>query len=63
MIMVTHHVEEIPTGFTHLLLLAGGKVVASGPIGETLTGANLSSAFGIDVEVTEADGRFAARAR
>jgi iron complex transport system ATP-binding protein len=63
MIMVTHHVEEIPTGFTHLLLLAGGKVVAAGPIAETLTGENLSAAFGIDVEVAEAEGRFTARAK
>jgi len=62
-IMVTHHVEEIPPGFTHVLLLNQGDVVAAGPIAETLTGENLSAAFGIDVTLTETDGRYAARAR
>ncbi|MCL2794838.1 MAG: ATP-binding cassette domain-containing protein, partial [Microbacteriaceae bacterium] len=62
-IMVTHHVEEIPTGFTHAVLVAGGKVAASGPIGDVLTSENLSSAFGIEVKVKENDGRFTARAK
>ncbi|WP_027478940.1 ABC transporter ATP-binding protein [Gryllotalpicola ginsengisoli] len=62
-IMVTHHVEEIPTGFTHALVLAKGSVAAAGPIAETITAEKLSAAFGVDVEVTETDGRFAARAR
>jgi iron complex transport system ATP-binding protein len=62
-IMVTHHVEEIPVGFTHAVLVAGGKVVASGKIDTTLTSENLSSAFGIEVKVKENDGRFTARAK
>lgn len=62
MVMVTHHVEEIPVGFTHVLLLRAGAVVASGPIAETLTAQNLSETFGMPIVVTEADGRYAARA-
>ncbi|GAA4172900.1 ABC transporter ATP-binding protein [Gryllotalpicola koreensis] len=62
-IMVTHHVEEIPVGFTHAVVLAGGKVAAAGPIDETLTSDILSSAFGVPVEVTGNDGRFTARAK
>ncbi len=38
MIMVTHHVEEIPAGFTHALLLADGRIHAAGPISEVITG-------------------------
>ncbi|MEV7692091.1 ABC transporter ATP-binding protein [Microbacterium sp. NPDC089189] len=62
MVMVTHHVEEIPVGFTHVLLLRAGAAVASGPIAETLTADNLSTTFGMPITVTEADGRYAARA-
>jgi len=62
MIMVTHHVEEIPVGFTHVLLLRDGEVVAAGPIREALTAENLSATFGLDVTLTELDGRYAARA-
>ncbi|MDQ1206905.1 ABC transporter ATP-binding protein [Microbacterium sp. SORGH_AS_0862] len=62
MVMVTHHVEEIPVGFTHVLLLRAGAVVASGPIAETLTAQTLSETFGMSIVVTEADGRYAARA-
>ncbi|TXK17610.1 ABC transporter ATP-binding protein [Homoserinibacter sp. GY 40078] len=64
MIMVTHHVEEIPQGFTHALLLADGRVHAAGPLSEVITGERLSEAFGIGLVVsTSEDGRFAARAR
>ena len=63
MVMVTHHVEEIPVGFTHVLLLSDGGVVAAGPIGETLTAENLTETFGMPITLTEADGRYAARAR
>lgn len=62
MIMVTHHVEEIPVGFTHVLLLREGEVVAAGPLAETLTAANLSTAFGMPIELTSTAGRYAARA-
>ncbi|WP_460773979.1 ABC transporter ATP-binding protein [Microbacterium sp. GXF7504] len=62
MIMVTHHVEEIPVGFTHVMLLRDGAVVASGPIRDTLTAENLSATFGLDVQLSEFEGRYAARA-
>jgi iron complex transport system ATP-binding protein len=61
-VMVTHHVEEIPVGFTHGLLLSKGRVTASGPINEVLTAANLSLTFGLELELDAADGRFSARA-
>ncbi|QEO10053.1 ABC transporter ATP-binding protein [Protaetiibacter larvae] len=63
MIMVTHHVEEIPRGFTHALLLAEGRIHAAGPISEVVTGERLSDAFGLPLVVsTSEDGRYAARA-
>ena len=60
--MVTHHVEEIPAGFTHALLLADGKIVASGALEEALTSETLTETFGMTIELTERDSRFAARA-
>ncbi len=62
-ILVTHHVEEIPAGITHVLLLADGQVVASGPLQTTLTSEALSRTFGLDLDLTVTDGRYAARAR
>ncbi|MFT4258920.1 ABC transporter ATP-binding protein [Microbacterium sp.] len=62
MLMVTHHVEEIPVGFTHVLLLRDGRVVAAGPIAETLTAENLTEAFGMPIVLTADGGRYAARA-
>ncbi|GAA2889861.1 ABC transporter ATP-binding protein [Microbacterium esteraromaticum] len=62
MVMVTHHVEEIPVGFTHVLLLRDGGVVASGPIAETLTAEALTDAFGMPIVLTREAGRYAARA-
>jgi len=61
-VMVTHHVEEIPAGFTHALLLSHGGVVAAGPLAEALTSEKLSETFGMSIELTEHDGRFTARA-
>ncbi len=61
-VMVTHHVEEIPPGFTHALLLAGGVAVAAGPLDEVITGEQLSATFGLPLTVTREGGRFAARA-
>ena len=63
MVMVTHHVEEIPVGFTHMLLLRDGKVVAQGPIEQTLTEGNLTETFGMPITLTESNGRYAARAQ
>lgn len=63
MIMVTHHVEEIPVGFTHVLLLRDGEIVAQGPLAEALTAVNLSTTFGTDIVLHEDAGRYAARAQ
>lgn len=62
MVMVTHHVEEIPVGFTHVLLLRDGGVVAAGPLEETLTADNLGQAFGMPITLSTEAGRYAARA-
>ena len=62
MVMVTHHDEEIPVGFTHVLLLRDGAVVAAGPVEETLTAQNLSDTFGMPIALSVEDGRYAARA-
>lgn len=62
LILITHHVEEIPPGFTHALLLREGGIVAAGPISEVMTPQNLSETFGVDLLVTRSQGRFAARA-
>jgi len=62
MLMVTHHVEEIPVGFTHVMLLREGRVVAAGPIAETLTAEALTEAFGMPIVLSSDGGRYAARA-
>jgi len=62
LVLVTHHVEEIPPGFTHLMLLRDGKVHTAGPIGEVLTAENLSDAFGLNLLVAHGGGRWMARA-
>lgn len=62
MLMVTHHVEEIPVGFTHVMLIRDGSVVAAGPIADTLTAEALTSAFGMPIVLSSEDGRYAARA-
>lgn len=61
LVMVSHHVEEIPVGFTHVLLLRDGKIVAQGPIESTLTAATLGAAFGLRLELQRDGGRYAAR--
>ena len=61
-VLVTHHVEEVPIGTTHALLLARGRSLAAGPVGQVLTGPLLSRAFGLPLEVEERGGRYAARA-
>jgi iron complex transport system ATP-binding protein len=60
-VLVTHHVEEIPPGYTHALLLREGEVVAAGPADDVLTGAALSETFGLPLSLSRADGRFTAR--
>jgi ABC-type hemin transport system ATPase subunit len=61
-VLVTHHVEEIPVGITHALLLKRGRVVAAGPVGETLTAQRLGETFDLEVELTSRAGRWSARA-
>jgi iron complex transport system ATP-binding protein len=62
LVMVSHHVEEIPTGITHALLLRSGQVVAAGPIEEVLTRGALSACFGLPLTVEKLPaGRYAAR--
>ncbi len=64
MLLVTHHVEEIPTSFTHALLLRDGGVVFAGPLAQAMAADQLSSCFGMDLEVTHHNGRWTAhRAR
>jgi iron complex transport system ATP-binding protein len=60
-VLVTHHVEEIPQGFSHCLLLSEGKAVASGLLTEVLTPENLSTAFGQSIALDVTDGRYFAR--
>jgi iron complex transport system ATP-binding protein len=61
-VLVTHHVEEIPVGVSHAMLLRDGKVVAQGLLTEVLTSEHLSSAFGLPLTVEQEAGRFFARA-
>lgn len=58
MVMVTHHLEEIPQGFTHALILQDGKVLAKGELGATITSASVSEAFRYPLRVDYEAGRF-----
>jgi iron complex transport system ATP-binding protein len=62
MVLVTHHVEEIPPGFTHALLLKKGRVMSAGPIEQALTAQTLSDTFDIALSLDHRDGRWSARA-
>jgi iron complex transport system ATP-binding protein len=62
-VLVTHHVEEIPTGFTHVLLLRDGRIVASGPVEQIVTDDALSECFGLALTVRRNGDRWTARAR
>ncbi|QBR91093.1 ABC transporter ATP-binding protein [Nocardioides euryhalodurans] len=62
-VLVSHHVEEIPPGFTHAMLLREGRVVASGPMEEVVTEEALSDTFGMPLGLSSEDGRFSARRR
>lgn len=59
-ILVTHHIEELPQGLTHMLLLNHGRIVAKGPIDEVLTSENLTEAYETPLKLTNVDGRFTA---
>ncbi len=64
LVVVTHHVEEIPAGFTDVLLLRQGRVVAQGPLELALTADTLTETFGLPLVLDRhQDGRYAARAR
>lgn len=60
-VMITHHVEEIPAGFTHAMLLDEGAVVAQGLIDDVLTSENLTKAFHQQIAIDKIDGRYFAR--
>lgn len=60
MVMVTHHLEEIPAGFTHAMILQDGKVMAKGEIGTTLTSASISEAFRFPLQLSFENGRYSA---
>ncbi|MGV0850086.1 ABC transporter ATP-binding protein [Mycolicibacterium phlei] len=61
-ILVTHHLEELPTTTTHALLIAEGRTVASGPAREAVTTETVSAAFAHPVTVSYEEGRWSARA-
>lgn len=62
MALVTHHVEEVPEGFTHAMLLRRGSVIATGKVDEVFTAELLSTCFGLPLKVERQDGRWHARA-
>lgn len=61
-VIVTHHVEEIPKGTTHALLLRDGEVIAQGAIDRVLTNAFMSAAYGLNISIQSEGGRYFARA-
>ena len=62
-VLVTHHVEEVPDGFTHAMLLRRGAVLAAGPIEDVFTAKNLSRCFGVPLEIERHEKRWRAWAR
>jgi iron complex transport system ATP-binding protein len=60
MVLVTHHVEEVPDGFTHAMLLRRGSVLAAGPMAEVFTSRNLSRCFGLPLEIEYRQNRWTA---
>jgi iron complex transport system ATP-binding protein len=62
MVLVTHHVEEVPAGFTHAMLLRKGTVLAAGPVQEVFTERNLSRCFGVPLLIEQRSARWTARA-
>ncbi|MGQ0832434.1 MAG: ABC transporter ATP-binding protein [Microthrixaceae bacterium] len=59
-VLVTHHVEEIPRGTTHVLLLRGGRITSAGPIEHVLDASSLSDTFGLPLELSRRDDRWSA---
>jgi iron complex transport system ATP-binding protein len=62
-ILVTHHIEEIPSGTTHALILKDGQIAVSGPIRDVITSEHMSAVFELAMEVNFDGSRFFARAR
>jgi len=62
-VLVSHHVEEIPPGFSHVLMLRRGSVVAAGLLEDELNEANLAATFGMPLSLDHVEGRYAARRR
>ena len=62
MVMVTHHLEEIPVGFTHAMILVHGRVFSAGEIDSTITTDKISEAFGMRLAVSTEGGRYSVRA-
>lgn len=62
-VLVSHHVEEIPPGFTHALLLREGRAIAAGPLPEVMTEEVLGETFAMPLLLSEEDGRYSARRR
>jgi iron complex transport system ATP-binding protein len=60
-VVVTHHVEEVPDGFTHALLLRRGSVIAAGKVDEVFTSEYLSKCFGVPLDIDRRNGRWYAR--
>ncbi|MGI9144922.1 MAG: ABC transporter ATP-binding protein [Candidatus Planktophila sp.] len=61
-VLVTHHIEEIPIGTTHAILLKDGKIAVSGPVESVITSEHVSAVFGLPIEVLHEGSRFFARA-
>lgn len=61
-VMVSHHLEDLPTSVTHVLLLRDSKVLATGPVRAMLTSEKISECFGFPIDVHQFDGRWTARA-
>jgi iron complex transport system ATP-binding protein len=61
-VLVTHHVEELPPGISHVMLLRDGRIVAAGLARDVLTAPLLSETFGLPLQVERRDGRWYARA-
>jgi iron complex transport system ATP-binding protein len=59
-VLVTHHVEEIPSGFGHALVLGAGRVAAAGPIDDVLGGPAPAAAFGVPLRIGREAGRYRA---
>ncbi len=60
-VLVSHHVEEVPPGFTHVLMLRDARVVAAGTLDQVMTAENLSATFGMRLQLSIEDGRYTAR--